>query len=413
MQKTNIQTDMKRLTTLLIAAATTLCTISAQEISFTRMAFDNPKINPDNSVTFTFSAPNAAKIEIEGGFLPSREVETPWGRSQSTGRVTLPKSADGIFTFTSQPLASDFYTYNVYIDGVRVVDPNNVYHLRDVANLNNYFIIGGGYGDLFEVQDVPHGDVAKVWYASPRAGMEQRRLSVYTPAGYNPADRKTKYPVLYIMHGIGGDENAWMDGGRLPQVMDNLIASGQAENMIVVVTNSNMSQQAAPGDYADSRRRPQLMVPGNMDGQFEESFLDIVEFIESRYNVYKDKAHRALAGLSMGGFHTVYISANYPDLFDYVCPLSAALNDHSDTQAERDSYIYKDFDEKLDRQFKKAPKLYWIACGNADNLMVNNKELMAKMDAKGYKYEFVETEGGHTWQNWRNYLTRFVPLLFK
>lgn len=403
---------MKRIFIIMTAC---ICSLSlfAQEISFSRTSFDNPTVNPDKSVTFTFSAPDAAKIEIEGGFLPPREMDTPWGKMQTTGRVTLPKSAEGIFTFTSTPLASDFYTYSVYIDGVRVVDPNNVYQLRDVANLSNYFIIGGGYGDLFDVQDVPHGDVAKVWYPAPGAGMTQRRLSVYTPAGYDPSDRKAKYPVLYIMHGIGGDENAWMDGGRLPQVMDNLIASGQAEKMIVVVTNSNMSQQAAPGEYPGSRNRPQLMVPGNMDGQFEESFLDIVNFIESHYNVYKDKAHRALAGLSMGGFHTVYISANYPDLFDYVCPLSAALNDHSDTQAARDSYIYKDLDAKLDRQFKKAPKLYWIACGSADGLIVNNKEFMAKLDAKGYKYEFLETEGGHTWQNWRNYLTRFVPRLFK
>ena len=150
-----------------------------------------------------------------------------------------------------------------------------------------------------------------------------------------------------------------------------------------------------------------------MDGQFEESFQDIVDFVESHYNVYKDKAHRALAGLSMGGFHTVYISANNPDMFDYVCPLSAALNDHSDTQQPRDSYIYKDFDSKLERQFKKAPKLYWIACGTADHLIAYNKELMAKMDAKGYPYTFVPSDGGHTWHNWRHYLTQFVPLLFR
>ena len=404
---------MKRIITLLALCGCTLA-LSAQEISFGfGGGAGNPVVNADKSVTFTFRAPNASTIEVEGAFLPPRETETPWGKMTSNGRVTLPKSSDGVFSWSSEPIPSGFYTYNVYLDGVRIVDPGNVYQIRDVASLNNYFIIPGGNADLFDVQDVPHGNVSKVWYPSPRSGMAQRRMSVYTPAGYNPMDKKAKYPVLYIMHGIGGDENAWMDGGRLPQVMDNLIAQGKAAKMIVVVTNSNMSQQAAPGEGPDGRPRPQLMVPGNMDGQFEESFMDIVEFIEKTYNVYKDKAHRALAGLSMGGFHTVYISANYPDLFDYVCPLSAALNDHSDTQSSRDSYIYKDLDSKLDRQFAKAPKLYWIACGNADSLFGNNKDFCARLDAKGYKYIFVESDGGHTWHNWRNYLTQFVPLLFK
>ena len=399
---------MKKLLTLLVCVGAAF-TLQAQEISMGGGGLENPTINPDNSVTFTFNAPNVATIEIDGEFLPAREIRTQQG-TRTTTRTPLAKSAEGVFTLTTPPLESDFYTYNLYMDGVRVVDPNNVYQNRDVANLINYFIIGGGHGDNFDVQDVPHGNVSKVWYPSPRAKMAQRRMSVYTPAGYNPADRRTKYPVLYIMHGIGGDENAWIDGGRVPQVLDNLIASGAAEKMIVVVTNSNMSQQASPGDAPASRHRPQLMVPGNMDGQFEESFLDVVEFIESNYNLYKDKAHRALAGLSMGGFHTVYISANYPDLFDYVCPLSAAL---VAPQGGRDSYIYKDLDAKLAVQFKKAPKLYWIACGKDDFLVNNNKEFMKKMDEKGYKYEYVETDGGHTWKNWRNYLTMFVPRLFK
>lgn len=405
---------MKKFSFLFIfLSVITTTALQAQEISFGFGGNASPVINPDRSVTFTLRAPNVSQVEIEGAFLPAREVDTPFGKMQMSGRVSLPKSAEGVFSWTSEPLVSDFYNYSIYLDGVRVVDPGNVYQVRDVASLNNYFIIPGDKGDLFDVQDVPHGNVSKVWYPSPRSGMSQRRMSIYTPPGFSPSDRRTRYPVLYIMHGIGGDENAWIDGGRLPQVLDNLIASGKAEKMIVVVTNSNMSQQAAPGEGPDGRPRPQLMVPGNMDGQFEESFMDIVEYVEKSYPVYKDKAHRALAGLSMGGFHTVYISANYPDLFDYVCPLSAALNDHSDTQSARDSYIYKDLDGKIDRQFSNAPKLYWIACGNADSLFGVNEEFCAKLDAKGYRYSFTESEGGHTWANWRTYLTQFVPLLFK
>lgn len=401
---------MKKLVLTALVCLTLLPMLHAQEVTgFSRNAIDNPTINADQSVTLRFNAPQAQKVEIEAGFLPKREVETQFGKMMANGRVAFSKDADGLWSFTSAPLESNLYTYSIYIDGVRVADPNNVYMFRDVANMSNYFIINGGYGDNFEVQDVPHGDVAKVWYPSPLAGMQQRRMTVYTPAGY--ADNSNLYPVLYIMHGIGGDEDAWIDSGRLPQVMDNLIAAGKAEPMIVVVTNSNMKAQAAPGNYAGSRKRPQLMNPGNMDGAFETAFPDIVKYVESHYRVKADKAHRALAGLSMGGFHTVHISANYPDLFDYVCPLSAALNDHSDTQG--DSPIYKDMEAKIDRQFQNAPKLYWMACGSDDSLVRDNARFRAQLDAKGYKYTYVETGGGHTWENWRNYLTRFVPLLFK
>ena len=131
---------MKRITLVLVSCMAAL-SLNAQEISFGFGGVSNPTINPDHSVTFTFRATDVAKVEIEAGFLPPREIQTQWGRMQQTGRVTLPKSADGVFSWTSDPLESDYYNYGVYFDGVRVVDPNNVYHARDIANLNNFFII--------------------------------------------------------------------------------------------------------------------------------------------------------------------------------------------------------------------------------------------------------------------------------
>lgn len=167
--------------------------ISAQEISFNSRAIENPVVNADHTVSFQFYAPNAANVTISGDFLPQEIRETPFGKMLSNGQVKLAKTSEGIFSYTSPRLESDFYTYTVQIDGVQVADPNNVYMNRDVANELNYFIIPGGKGDLFEVTDVPHGNVSKVWYPSPRAGYAQRRMSVYTPAGYTAKDTKTKY----------------------------------------------------------------------------------------------------------------------------------------------------------------------------------------------------------------------------
>lgn len=207
---------------------------------------------------------------------------------------------------------------------MRMLDPSNVYMIRDIATYTNYFLVDGELSQNYFVCEVPHGTVSKVWYPSPTLSMERRRMTVYTPAGYE--DSNKQYPVLYLLHGAGGDENAWSELGRAIQILDNLIAQGKAEPMIVVMPNGNGAQGAVLGEYPNSMYKPSFANPKTMEGSFEKAFPDIMKYVESHYRTINDKNHRAIAGLSMGGFHSLYISANNPDLFGYVGLFSAAIN---------------------------------------------------------------------------------------
>jgi enterochelin esterase family protein len=323
--------------------------------------------------------------------------------------VDLVKNEKGVWSFTTEPLKPELYTYNMIVDGVKIIDPLNVYNIRDINNLFSVLLIGGDQRtDLYKVNKVAHGTVSKVWYESPTAGLT-RRLTVYTPAGYETSGKA--YPVLYLLHGIGGDENAWSELGRAAQILDNLIAQGKAEPMLVVMTNGNISQEACPGETSEGFKVPTMMLPKTMEGSFETAFPDVVKFVEKTYRVKKDKAHRAIAGLSMGGFHSLFISINNPDMFGYVGLFSAAV----DQQQPNGGFpnIYADRNAKIDKLFAKNPKLFWIGIGKTDFLIKNNNDLRAYLDSKHHKYTYLETDGGHIWRNWRIYLSEFTPLLFK
>lgn len=362
----------------------------------------SPQVNKDNSVTFRLHAPKAVKVQVSGDFLPAEGVA-----KEDVPLLADLTEKDGVWEYTTMPLASELYSYSFIVDGLRILDPNNVYINRDVASVTNIFIVGNGQGDNYKVNDVPHGSVSKVWYDSPTLGLK-RRMTVYTPAGYEQ-NRKQKYPVFYLLHGAGGDEDAWMDLGRTSQILDNLIAQGKAEPMIVVMTNGNAGEMAAPGQGPDGFRIPNFRQKGMMDGAFEQSFTDVVKYIEDNYRVYKDKKHRAIAGLSMGGYHSLHISKYYPDLFDYVGLFSAAARFHEDSE----SPVYQNEMQQLAAQFAKAPKLYWIAIGDTDFLYEENVKFRQHLDEMNYPYEYYESKEGHIWRNWRIYLTMFVPRLFK
>lgn len=370
----------------------------------------SPDVHADNSVTFNLIAPEAQKVQITGDFLPPKKVEYGGNTYEMPGVADLVKNDKGVWTLTTEPLQPELYTYNMLVDGVKIIDPLNVYNIRDINNLFSVLLIGGNQrADLYKVNKVAHGTVSKIWYESPTAGLT-RRLTVYTPAGYETSGKE--YPVLYLLHGIGGDENAWSELGRAAQIMDNLIAQGKAEPMLVVMTNGNISQEACPGETSEGFRVPTMMLPKTMEGSFETAFPDVVKFVEKTYRVKNDKAHRAIAGLSMGGCHSLFISINYPDLFDYVGLFSAAVDRQQNNQ-EGYPNIYADRNQKIDRLFSKHPKLFWIGIGKTDFLIQSNNDLRAYLDSKNHKYTYLETEGGHIWRNWRIYLTEFTPLLFK
>ena len=372
----------------------------------------SPDVHADNSVTFNLIAPEAQKVQITGDFLPTQKIKVEgYGEVDAPGVVDLVKNDKGVWSFTSEPLKPELYTYNIMVDGVKIIDPLNVYNIRDINNLFSVLLIGGdARTDLYKVNKVAHGTVSKVWYERPTAGLT-RRLTVYTPAGYETSGKD--YPVFYLLHGIGGDENAWSELGRAAQILDNLIAQGKAEPMILVMTNGNISQEACPGETSEGFKVPTMMLPKTMEGSFETAFPDVVKFIEKTYRVKKDKAHRAIAGLSMGGFHSLFISINNPDLFGYVGLFSAAVDQQQKGGAEGHPEVYAERDQKIDRLFSKNPKLFWIGIGKTDFLIKNNNDLRAYLDSKNHKYTYLETDGGHIWRNWRIYLTEFTPLLFK
>lgn len=398
---------MKRQLTTLCMATLTVCSFAQQNL-FGGQAPKSPEVNVDNTVTFRLMAPEAQKVQITGDFLPTQKVNTSYGEYDAPGVDDLTKDEKGMWTFTTKEgIKPELYLYNMIIDGVKVTDPSNVYAIRDIANTSSIFLIGGDRADLYKVNKVPHGTVSKIWYNSPTAGLT-RRCTVYTPAGYETS--KQKYPVLYLLHGIGGDEQAWTELGRAAQILDNLIAQGKATPMIVVMTNGNISQEACPGETSQGFTVPTMALPKTMDGYFEQAFPDVIKFVESTYRVQKDKAHRAIAGLSMGGFHSLFISINNPDTFDYVGLFSAAVDQQQKGGLDE---IYANREQKIDNLFAKHPKLFWIGIGKSDFLYKNNADLRHYLESKNFKYEYLETESGHIWRNWRIYLSEFVPKLFK
>jgi enterochelin esterase-like enzyme len=379
--------------------------VVAQEALFNAADLKSPEINADKTVTFRFFAPKADSVFVTGDFLPTMKIKSRFGLVDVPKPALLKKDDKGVWTYTTEALAPELYSYSFTVDGLRSVDPNNPFLNRDVATVTNIFIVGGPQADYYKVNDIAHGSVTRRWYDSPGLGID-RRITIYTPPGYESS--KTNYPVLYLLHGAGGDEEAWIALGRTAQIMDNLIAEGKAKPMIVVMPNGNASQDAAPGEGNTGFYKPQFMAPRTMEGSYEAAFMDIVKFVEKNYRVNAKKESRAIAGLSMGGFHSMHISRFYPNTFDYVGLFSAAIMPRADATAK----VYSNIDETLKVQKENGTKLYWIAIGKTDFLYQANVDFRKKLDGMGMKYEYVESEGGHIWRNWRVYLSQFAPKLF-
>ncbi|RXG31907.1 esterase [Leeuwenhoekiella marinoflava] len=379
----------------------------AQEALFSGGKVSSPQVHADKTVTFRLAAPQADSVQVTGDFLPTIKVETPMGKVDGPGKVNLIKNEDGIWSFTTKALNPELYTYAFIVDGFKTTDPANPFLIRDVVSVTNIFIVPGEQADLYRVQDVPHGTVASRWYDAQDLGFD-RKLSIYTPPGYEQSDKE--YPVLYLLHGAGGDEEAWLSLGRAAQILDNLIAEEKAAPMLVVMPNGNVGQDAAPGAGSDGYYTPQFMTPETMNGKYEAQFMDIVDFVETNYRVKANKENRAIAGLSMGGYHSMHISRFYPDTFDYVGLFSAAIMPRED---KSDKGVYADFEETLKAQKDNGYKLYWIAIGESDFLYEANTEYRELLDKIGMPYEYTESDGGHIWRNWRVYLSEFVPLLFQ
>ena len=394
---------MKKLL-LSIVALLAVATASAQQALFDQNNITSPEQNADGTVTFRLYAPKAVTVEVTGDFLP-----------EGTPSAAM-KEERGVWSYTTQPLQPEMYSYKFRVNGMEMLDPSNVYRCRDIASFQNIFIVTkeeGDKGSLYNVNRVPHGNVSKVWYESPTL-KTTRRMTVYTPAGY---DKGGRYPVLYLLHGAGGDEEAWTTLGRAAQILDNLIASGKAKPMIVVMPNGNANCEAAPGEWAPEAGHPyasSMYKPSFMGHQSsrpvastEESFKDIVSYVDKNYRTIAKKQSRAICGLSMGGGHSFSISKLYPDMFNYVGLFSAAVS-----LGSRNQPVTPEVEQQLKTMFQRKPALYWIAIGSTDFLYQQNKTYREYLDKMGYKYEYLETDGGHIWRNWRIYLTLFAQRLF-
>ncbi len=377
-----------------------------QENLFLNQEIVSPEIHEDHSVTFRLIAPKADSVYVTGDFLPTIKVESPFGSVDAPGKALMKKGDNGIWTYTTPTLTPELYNYSFILDGLTIDDPSNPFRIRDIAKVMNIFIIEGQQANLYTMNDVAHGTVSKRWYDSPSLGFD-RRITIYTPPGYENSN--DQYPVLYLLHGSGGDEEAWMELGRTAQIMDNLIAQGKAKPMIVVMPNGNVVQDATPGMGKDGYYQPKFRVSRSMNGEYEASFHEIIDFVENNYRVKPDKAHRAIAGLSMGGFHSLHISRYYPNTFDYIGLFSAAILPTKDATGK----VYSNIEETLTLQRDNGYQLYWIAIGKTDFLYEQNNSYRNQLDSLKMPYEYVESEGGHIWRNWRIYLSQFVPKLFR
>jgi enterochelin esterase family protein len=378
---------------------------AARPVSRMPMMIKSGEVMPENKIMFRLYAPKATTVAVTGEWMKG------FGASE-----IMTRNDTGLFTLETGPLPAELYGYSFIVDGISMPDPANVQMRRDGSRYQSFIIVPGKESDLyFQKTDVPHGTIAKIWYDSPVLGLK-RRMYVYTPAGYE--ENNVKYPVFYLLHGAGGDEDAWTTMGRAAQIMDNLIAQGKAVPMIVVMTNGNANQEGAQNDVPPVVVDPQQGMETYMRlaGKFEESLVkDVVPFIEKKFRAYTDAGHRAIAGLSMGGAHTQTITFNNPGMFDYIGVYSMGLMSGFGRQQTPDeaAKAEQERDQKIEALKESGYRLYWIGCGKDDFVYQSVINLRNALDKHNFKYVYRESTGGHTWANWRIYLSEFAPMLFK
>jgi enterochelin esterase family protein len=360
--------------------------VTAQELAnfMNRQAVISPEITGGN-VTFRISAPGAVEVKLYGNWMES-----------FAAAESLSKNSEGLWEITLPTPAPDIYTYNFIVDGASAGDPNNFLVQRDGTRyLSMLFVEGDKTANYKEANQ--RGNLKAVWYDSPTL-KTNRRMYVYTPYGYETSTRK--YPVLYLLHGGGGDEDAWPNMGRACQILDNLIEQGNARPMIVVMPNGNPGQQAARNLMLPETAFS-FNDPSTANLYIHSLAKDIVPFIEKNYRAIAERDSRAVSGLSMGGGHTMNVANNYPGMFGYICPMSMGMREGQNV------------DKELQSLKKAGYKLYWLACGDADFAFPGARILDEALTRNGLEHTFHVTGSGHTWSNWRDYLNTLVPILFK
>jgi enterochelin esterase family protein len=369
----------------------------------------SPEVLPDSRVTFRLRAPNANEVVVNGNW--------PAGRG-----LKMAKDASGVWSVTTAPVLPEIWTYTFSVDGVSMLDPGNMWVVRDTAPRMNSLLVPGPATAVLQAAKVPRGTVSAVWYPSPVTKAD-RRMMVYTPPGYETSN--AKYPVLYLFHGGSGHEETWTLMGLTNVMMDNLIAQGKVKPMIVVMPNANWNDAAVPGEPAPPAAAPAARggqpgatgAPAGGGQNYAQAEDDIVNgeirYVESHYRVLTGRENRAIAGLSMGGGIAINVGLKRLDTFAYVGEFSSGMFGGVGGYAPFDV-------EKISPGFLKDPaatnkklKALYFSCGTEDPRMQYQTKAADELKSKGIALTFKSFPGAHEWRVWRNSLVDFVPMLFR
>jgi enterochelin esterase family protein len=339
----------------------------------------SPAIGPDGNVTFQLYAPKATEVQLRS------EGPAPFANK------ALAKSDSGVWRLTAQ-VPADLYIYWFDVDGVPVADPHNNRPRVNMSTVRSLLEVPGAASEFFAERAVPHGQVAAVHYQSKALGVP-RRMHVYTPPGYTTSNQR--YPVLYLLHGAGDNDQSWLMAGRANFIFDNLIAAGKAKPMIVVMPAGHTPPGQGGAPAADAFARDLLG--------------DVVPYVERNYRTLAGREQRAIAGLSMGGQQTLNIGLTNLDKFSQLGVFSSGWfgQDGAATFARNNAAVFSD--PKINDRIR----LFWLATGKDDFVLPSTKAALALLDEHKIRHSYKETEGGHTWPNWRAYLNEFAPLLFR
>jgi enterochelin esterase family protein len=339
----------------------------------------SPEVHEDRRVTFRLRAPQAESVSLRG----------------IQGRQAMSKDEDGIWSLTLGPLEPEIYSYRYWVDEASVIDPVNR-NVKKWFDLNSLVEVPGNPPLIHELQEVSHGILHHHTYAS-KSAERQRGVFIYTPPGYSDHP-KQRYPVLFLLHGFGDDEAAWNEVGRAHWITDNLIAVGEIKPMVIVMPYGHPVPVSSRSRYEDySPRNNQLME--------KDLFNDLIPLIEKHYRVSASKDKRAIVGLSMGGGHSLGIGLRNFDQFAWIGGFSSAPP--QGTLEKQFSHLSSNVSEAND-----TIRLLWIGCGRDDFLFERNNQFIERLKTKKVKHVYHVSEGGHSWDVWRKYLTVFLQKIF-
>jgi enterochelin esterase-like enzyme len=376
-----------------IAAAAMAIAVTAQLRSGTGLRAQaaiptaSPDISPDGRVTLRLSAPSAREVSVRGDWGTSRRFET----------AMLTRDESGVWSTTIGPSLPIVVRYSFIVDGVTMPDPRNERVLASAGTVQSLIVVPSAVEDFAAEKAVPHGSVRALTYASTSLGIV-RRMHVYTPPGYDRG--RESLPVLYLLPGGGGDDVQWSTLGRAGFIIDNLIAAGRARPMIAVMPDPRVPGQ--PNEI--------LPVTPSQD-RFTADFLtDVMPFVTNTFRVRGGAEMTAIAGLSTGGAKAFLIGLNHLDRFSHIGMFSSGWFPQDLLKVEEEQRRLLD-----DPSLPKRLKLLWLGVGTEDSSAAfpNTPHLLAMLQRHRINHIYRETDGDHTWINWRRYFNEFAPLLFR